>query len=1158
MMAAAAGVAAGEATMRFSAPHSTVPSSPEPHMGSIFSRPVTVEVRFEDYKLDRKYVEVLEGSSVRWVNPGTEEVRVMANQGGDILEPLALNLPSRGSAEYAFKKVGTYMYNLQPYSYVAGSVKVKPAPHRSGGAGEATHLKGRISPPLDKPGGVVGGRADSPPQSWEEVIGEDEDEDVKPCVTSSLCDLQPVKLQAAGRADYARSLHRRTSEWAAQAPGGSSVGQEEGEEEEEVGELCAARREEKQRAMLALGSPVSAPSPSRSSCEFFSSAVVGGRRRRPVSSSSVSEKCGLTMEIGSPAPQAVICSMEDFSFSPETLVIQAGGSVTWTLGHGGTHGSEEHQIVGSSHDAPELNFEGPLMGRGGAMSFTQTMPVAGTVHFKCSVYEDFMRGTVIVRNPSASSKTLPAVLQKTNEVQYAEKCHPVTGPVFTVHFCRATGFHPRFIDDFEQGTSLKFIWKDAVRQTEGGQRLHLAPYLKGERPSAYRPMVVLSAQPGGDLVSPLVQMNDLGDTSFVDPESHHRFHAVVVPPGGHSLNREGFAKDTGSSGFSPNLDADGGETSTSPTADKPHKSKKKKKNKKARAGSAASALPSVQHKVLLGAGGFYPKRLEAHVGDSLSVSLGNKEAGNDSKARVRLRPRLHHDGGEDVVLELRGIRSETFPLAEVGEYQLVGSEPFMRGLVIVAPAPHPLEIRQAEAEERRARQAQEELLSEAASAALSPAQQKRGAKKAAQHSPTMVNALEDLACTPLAVMADDVELPSWCCHVVPGPGEVEQARSDGRGGVILFRPLGPFPPRLDLMCFAGDGALVECRVEPLTNGSKRYISISQDGPNISKPVHCDLHNHKTAVLLPFGTYELTDSDTLEGAIVCVEPNRLSAGLHRGRSSSDGSTTCAADIAKDRALALELANQDAREALALPDHSRPCCSTYGTPPVPEAEPAPFNPANQALFSAALVSEDTAGLSSKEPPQKKTPRRVRQRRRSNRRDSGTAEHSAAAPADDDTISGWDRAPDPAGPGTRWGEPVSDGEGADERRQQAGPSPSWPHSQPDNFGHASSEGLSNSKRKGAEEEEAIAISFGNFDEPDADEEEKGTEASDELSRIRGQALLDELRAPRGAIDAAEELVVRHLLPPTPFEQEVESFLRGRWDAYSRQKNIRFLVDA
>jgi amicyanin len=80
-------------------------------------------------------------------------------------------------------------------------------------------------------------------------------------------------------------------------------------------------------------------------------------------------------------PNAV--NIDGFAFTPATLTVKAGTTVTWT-----NKDEDPHTVV-----AGDGAFRSQVLADGGTYSFT--FPAAGTFDYVCSIHP-FMRGTVVV------------------------------------------------------------------------------------------------------------------------------------------------------------------------------------------------------------------------------------------------------------------------------------------------------------------------------------------------------------------------------------------------------------------------------------------------------------------------------------------------------------------------------------------------------------------------------------------------------------------------------------------------------------------------------------------------------------------------------------------------------------------------------------------
>ncbi|MDD1684973.1 MAG: cupredoxin domain-containing protein [Methanoregula sp.] len=87
-----------------------------------------------------------------------------------------------------------------------------------------------------------------------------------------------------------------------------------------------------------------------------------------------------------PAGPADTITISNFAFSPATLTVKAGTTVTWT-----NEDSAPHTVV-SDANAP-VPFTSPSLATGSSFPFTFTQ--AGTYSYHCSIHPS-MKGTVVV------------------------------------------------------------------------------------------------------------------------------------------------------------------------------------------------------------------------------------------------------------------------------------------------------------------------------------------------------------------------------------------------------------------------------------------------------------------------------------------------------------------------------------------------------------------------------------------------------------------------------------------------------------------------------------------------------------------------------------------------------------------------------------------
>lgn len=88
----------------------------------------------------------------------------------------------------------------------------------------------------------------------------------------------------------------------------------------------------------------------------------------------------------SASPVTATISIDNFSFSPDTLTVKAGTTVTWV-----NHDDIPHTVV--SADTPRL-FKSPPMDTDGHYSYTFSAP--GSFRYFCSIHPH-MVGQVIVK-----------------------------------------------------------------------------------------------------------------------------------------------------------------------------------------------------------------------------------------------------------------------------------------------------------------------------------------------------------------------------------------------------------------------------------------------------------------------------------------------------------------------------------------------------------------------------------------------------------------------------------------------------------------------------------------------------------------------------------------------------------------------------------------
>ena len=109
------------------------------------------------------------------------------------------------------------------------------------------------------------------------------------------------------------------------------------------------------------------------------------------SSSGTSGTSGATGDSGAtPAGNAV--TVKSFSFTPATLTIKAGETVTWTWAGG------SHTVTSGTNCTSDMAYTSGLKS-GTGDTFTHTYPTAGTFEYFCEPHcqSSAMKGTIIVQ-----------------------------------------------------------------------------------------------------------------------------------------------------------------------------------------------------------------------------------------------------------------------------------------------------------------------------------------------------------------------------------------------------------------------------------------------------------------------------------------------------------------------------------------------------------------------------------------------------------------------------------------------------------------------------------------------------------------------------------------------------------------------------------------
>jgi plastocyanin len=98
-------------------------------------------------------------------------------------------------------------------------------------------------------------------------------------------------------------------------------------------------------------------------------------------------------------PGGPAVSIVEYQFTPDTVTVKAGSSVTWT-----NNGTVNHQVASDSTSAVTFGTAAisPPMGGGGygggtgPGSAAVTFHTAGTFHYHCAIHPTLMKGVVIV------------------------------------------------------------------------------------------------------------------------------------------------------------------------------------------------------------------------------------------------------------------------------------------------------------------------------------------------------------------------------------------------------------------------------------------------------------------------------------------------------------------------------------------------------------------------------------------------------------------------------------------------------------------------------------------------------------------------------------------------------------------------------------------
>jgi plastocyanin len=111
--------------------------------------------------------------------------------------------------------------------------------------------------------------------------------------------------------------------------------------------------------------------------------------KAPQASGTAAATTAPTSTPGAAAKSASV-AIKDFDFTPATVTIAVGGTVTWT-----NNGPSTHTVA-----ADDGSFDSGNLSQG--KTFSHTFQTAGTFSYHCGIHP-FMKATVIVQQASSSS-----------------------------------------------------------------------------------------------------------------------------------------------------------------------------------------------------------------------------------------------------------------------------------------------------------------------------------------------------------------------------------------------------------------------------------------------------------------------------------------------------------------------------------------------------------------------------------------------------------------------------------------------------------------------------------------------------------------------------------------------------------------------------------
>jgi LPXTG-motif cell wall-anchored protein len=103
----------------------------------------------------------------------------------------------------------------------------------------------------------------------------------------------------------------------------------------------------------------------------------------------------LNVAVGGPAFADASVSVIDFAFSPSSVTISVGETVTWTNNGDNTHTTTDSGVWDSGNLTP-------------GQSFSHTFDTAGTFNYLCTIHPTLMTGTITVTEGGGTTEPAPS------------------------------------------------------------------------------------------------------------------------------------------------------------------------------------------------------------------------------------------------------------------------------------------------------------------------------------------------------------------------------------------------------------------------------------------------------------------------------------------------------------------------------------------------------------------------------------------------------------------------------------------------------------------------------------------------------------------------------------------------------------------------------